>query len=502
MKRLLPALVLAALMVWGATRIFEAERLRPRVQDSLERALHRKVEVNGKLEYKWLTGPGFEVSDVVIHEDPRLGLEPLAYVGSLEATPRWWPLLRGRIEFSTLRLNAPSVNLMRTESGDMNFRPFLEGLFGARDFREELPAIEVRRGRVNFKQEHVKSVLYLTGADLDLRPVETGGFNISLGTEIARTDRSPAGYGSFSGQGFIRLLAEREPEMDLTIDLDRSALGDFLLLFHPRRLDVGGRISARARIAGPLSALKVDGRVDLEDFQRWSIPGFRPGAITVFYRGELDLAGQQLKIDSVRDSRNALPVNLRVRARDFFSKARWGAVAAAEDLPLAVVADFARATGFRALEAERVAGAASGALGISSRDAALRGGFVFAGEGFEGEFRVVPGEAQPLRLRLDAADFSAGSVRVRDAHLRAAGRENQWDVAFDCRSLTARQEFRNVRATAKIVAGPEGLTGRLTEFRAGEVAGTGELLPDNRFELTLASGAKVTGRQWPPDVTP
>jgi hypothetical protein len=502
MKRLLPALAVFGLLLWGATRVFEAERLRPRVQESLEQALNRKVEVNGKLEYKWLTGPGFEVADVVIHEDPRLGLEPLAYVDSLEATPRWRALLRGRIEFSTLRLNAPSVNLMRGENGEMNFRPFLEGLLGARDFRQQLPVIEVRRGRVNFKQEHVKSVLYLTDADLDLRPAEAGGFNIALGTEIARTDRAPAGYGSFSGQGYIRLLAEREPEVDITIDLDRSALGDFLLLFHPRRLDVGGRISARARLAGPLSSLKVDGRVDLEDFQRWNLPGLRPGALTLFYRGQVDLAGQQLRIDSVRDSRNALPVNLRLRARDFFSQARWGAVVAAERLPLAVIADFARATGFRPLEADRVSGAASGALGISSRDAALRGGFVFAGEGFEGEFRIVPGEAQPLRLQLEAREFSSGAWRIREAHLRAAGHENLWDVAFDCRSLTGRQEFRNVRATGKIVAGPDGFTGRLTELRAGEISGTGELLPDNRFELTLANGAKVTGRQWPLEVDP
>jgi hypothetical protein len=502
MKRLLPALAVLAALAWGLTRIVEAERLRPRVQASLESALNRKVEVNGKLEYKWLTGPGFEVTDVVIHEDPRLGLEPIAYVASLEATPRWLPLLAGRIEFSTLRLNRPSLNLMRSQAGETNFRPFFEGLFGVRDSRQELPAIEVRSGRVNFKQGAVKSVLYLTDTDLDLRPTQSDGFNISLATAMARTDRAPASYGSFSGQGYFRLLAEREPELDLTLDLDRTALGDLLLVFHSRRLDLGGRISARARIAGPLSALRIDGRVDLEDFQRWSIPGFRPGAITVYYRGDADLAGQSLRIDSVRDSRNALPVNLRIRARSFFSNARWGVVAAAENLPLAVIADFARATGFRALEADQVPGAVAGALGMSSSQPALRGGFRFSGPGFDGEYRVAPTEAQPQRLRLDSEEFSAGGVRIRDARLRATGRDNQWDVTFDCRSLSGTQEFRNVRATAKIAAGPDGLTGRLTDFRAGELTGSGELLPDNRFELTLTGGKKLTGRQWPPEVAP
>ncbi len=502
MKRVLIFLCLAAVAGFALTRFFRAERLRSRVQESLERALNRKVEINGRIDYKWLTGPGIEVQDVVIHEDSSLGLEPIAYVASLEATPRWLPLFAGRMEFSTLRLINPSLNLMRAASGETNLRPFLDGLFAVRDSGTELPEIEVRGGRINFKQGVTKSVLYLTSTDMDLRPTESNGFNISLGTEMARTDRAPAGYGSFSGQGRLVLSAAQEPELDLTLDLDRTALGDLLLLFSPRRLDLGGRISARARIAGPLSAMLLDGRVDLEGFQRWNIPGFRPGGITIFYRGVADAAGQLLKLDSIPGSQNAVPVNVRVRVNGQTLPARWGIVAAAEELPLAVLADFARATGFRPFEADSIPGSAAGAIGVSSGYPSPRGGFTFAGPGFEGEYRILPGEAKPQRLRIEADEVVSGDLRMRGLKIQASGKEADWGAALECRSLTGAKELRGVRAAMNVTVGPDGFTGRLTDFRAGEYAGTGELLPDNRFEITLAGGKKIGGRQWPPALIP
>lgn len=376
MKKILAGIALLIALGWAATLFFEAERLRTRVRQSLERALNRRVDVNGPIDYKWLTGPGFEVTDVVIHDDPRLGLEPIAYVSSLEATPIWSQLLRGRIAFSTLRLDEPSVNLMRTDSGEVNIQPFLAGLFSARDSGTELPEIKVRGGRLNFKQGLRKSVFYLTAMDLDLRPTESNGFNISLVTEAARTDRQPMGYGSFSGQGRLRLLTEREPELDFTLDLDRSALSDVLLLFEGRRVDLGGRISARTRIVGPLSKLEIDGRVDLEDFQRWNLPGFKPGALTLFYRGVANLQDQSIAMRTVSDSKSALPITIRLRADRAFSKPRWGMVAAAEEIPMAVIGDAARVTGYPIPEDLNGLSSAAGAIGVSSSQPDPRGGFL------------------------------------------------------------------------------------------------------------------------------
>ena len=71
-------------------RIYDAEfwqanRLREPIRAALERALGRRVEVQGDLSYSFLKGPGFIVEKVIVHEDPAHGLEPLAYVTSIEA---------------------------------------------------------------------------------------------------------------------------------------------------------------------------------------------------------------------------------------------------------------------------------------------------------------------------------------------------------------------------------------------------------------------------------
>jgi hypothetical protein len=377
MKRILAVFALLLGALWLVTLLFDADRLRPRVQVALEQALHRRVAVKGKVEYKWLTGAGLQAADVEIAEDPSLGLEPMAYVALLEATPRWPALLRGRIEFSSLRLVEPSLNVLRTAGGQLNIQPFLEGLFAARDVQANLPEIEVRGGRLNFTQGIRKSIVYLTATDLDLRPVESRGFQIALATQIARTDRAPMGYGSFTAQGRLRFLPEAEPELDLTLDLERTAPADFMLLFQGTRGDIGGRISARTKLAGPLSRLSLNGRLDLEGFQRWNIPGWSPGALTLFFAGEADLRGQSVQLATVADRKPALPVKVRFRSVQMFSRPRWGLVAAIDNLPAAALSDAAKLAGIRLPEELPVSSTAEGAIGISASEPTLRGGLRF-----------------------------------------------------------------------------------------------------------------------------
>ncbi len=376
MKKVFGLLAVLAGLVWAGTHYFEAERLRDPIRASLEQALNRKVDVNGPIDYKWLTGPGFQVSGVVIHEDQRLGLEPIAYVTSLEATPVWLDLVRGKIRFSTLQLVQPSLNLMRTDEGELNIQPFLEGLFSARDSGSTLPEIRVRGGRVNFKQGTRKSIFYLTSTDLNLWPTKSNGFNIKISTAAARSDRQPTGYGSFSGQGRLQFLPDGEPQLDLTLDLDRSALSDVIILAEGRRVDLGGRISSRTRIAGPLSNLEIDGRVDLEGFQRWNLPGFNPGALTFFYRGIANLEDQSIDLRTIQDDRTSLPLTIRFRSSRYFSKPRWGILAAAEEMPLAILMDAARVTGYPFPDDLAGLDSAAGAIGISSKYPDPRGGFL------------------------------------------------------------------------------------------------------------------------------
>jgi len=114
MRRL--AAVLALLAAVGLAALYlPLDFLRPRMERALERGLGRKVEV-GHVHVNLFGMPGFTFEDVVIHEDPRAGIEPFAYVPALNAGVRALGLLRRRLEFSSLNLGDATVNLVKSGS--------------------------------------------------------------------------------------------------------------------------------------------------------------------------------------------------------------------------------------------------------------------------------------------------------------------------------------------------------------------------------------------------
>src|SRR5580658_4685119 len=114
-KRIWRWLLIAALAVvvvgLAAPRV-SANRFRPRIQAALEAALHRPVHL-GAVHLNLFTGPGFTVDDVEIDDDPAAGIEPFAHVEHMQARIRWTSLFTGNLTFSSLRLDTPSVNVVK-----------------------------------------------------------------------------------------------------------------------------------------------------------------------------------------------------------------------------------------------------------------------------------------------------------------------------------------------------------------------------------------------------
>jgi uncharacterized protein involved in outer membrane biogenesis len=93
-----------------------ADRFKGQIHAALERAIHRKVEFED-VRFNLLTGPGFSIDKVVIHEDPAIGIEPVAYVSTLRAGIRFWSLWTGRLEFNAVVLEEASINVAKTDRG-------------------------------------------------------------------------------------------------------------------------------------------------------------------------------------------------------------------------------------------------------------------------------------------------------------------------------------------------------------------------------------------------
>src|SRR6202035_1237855 len=121
---------LAAVVAIGLLAPYmDANRMRPRIQAALETAFNRPVEI-GAVHLNLFSGPGFTVEDVVIEDDPAAGIEPFAHVERMQARVRWLSLLRGKLAFSSLRMDSPSVNLVKTQAGPWNIQPLLDHTSG------------------------------------------------------------------------------------------------------------------------------------------------------------------------------------------------------------------------------------------------------------------------------------------------------------------------------------------------------------------------------------
>src|SRR5215813_8193769 len=130
MRRALRILLwlMAALLVVGiAAPFFTVDQYVRRLQASLQRSLGRRVELQD-VHFSLFKGPGFSIGRVVIHEDPSIGVEPVAYIeepGSMVIVPSIWSLLGGRFVISSISLDEASINLVKSgpasEWGRWNF---------------------------------------------------------------------------------------------------------------------------------------------------------------------------------------------------------------------------------------------------------------------------------------------------------------------------------------------------------------------------------------------
>ena len=325
----------------------------------MKRGLGRKVDVGG-IKPDAVSGAaaaaGFTLERVTIHEDPRAGIEPLAYVESLGASIRFLSLFERKLEFSSLNLSDATINLVKTDAGPWNFQFLLEN--GAADSKR-IPSIRMRSGHgVNFKFGDTKSVFYFNDADLDVTPSSDGSMELRFGGAPSRTDRSTQEFGRF----FVRGTAAPDSRrLDLKVELERSPLEETLRWMDPRGFDVHGTVALEAQLSGPPSHLDVAGQIQLADVHRLDLIPDEVGALKLGFGGTLDLRGEHLDLQTTAD-RSVSPVVIRFRSWDFLKSPHWDAGVDLQQVPLATMLAVCRHMGATLPENLSAQGSVSGSV--------------------------------------------------------------------------------------------------------------------------------------------
>ncbi len=390
-----------------------ADRFGIRLQNSLERALERRVEFKAPVTFSMFPAPGFQLAGtdggaaVVIHEDPAIGLEPMAYVGTLKVQPSLWRLIfTGKFVIASISLDDATINLGKSskasEVGRWNFGSFVD-----RSVMRNLPAIHVRGGRINFRFGDEKSVFYLTKADLDITPpVSIGsGWKVECSAQPARTDRAAFGLGSFSASGRWYVAPER---VDMNLEISDTGLGELTELLRGERGGIHGEISSKLHLAGPIDNIGISGRLRLDDIHRWDLLPTKTAGLPLDIRGRLNVVGEQLELESNSARDVELPLAIHFRASSYLTQPQWVVGVDWNRFPAAPLLQLARDMGAQAPADLRLTGLIDGA-------------FTYSGEGsaegklaFHDAAVTIPG-SPPVKCDIAYLVMDSGHVRLSPA---------------------------------------------------------------------------------------
>jgi hypothetical protein len=358
--RLLLAGVALFLALGIAAPFLSADSFGNRIREALEASLGRPVKI-GKVRFDLFQGPGFTISDVEIGEDPAFGIEPfVAWPGgveSLDARLKLKSLWTGKLEWSSLRLNSPVVNLVKVGTG-WNFEPLLTPKLVA-----ALPKIEVRDGRINFKFGDTESIFYIANVELDAVAPSggEGDWYVQFRGEPARTDGPSHGYSrqSLTGRGHWR-----PDRVNFDLQVERSALSEVSTLIFGRDAGIHGTIASRIQLTGPSNNIRVAGRLQIQDLHRWDQMPMQGDGWPLDFHGRLDITTQRLELESQSD---LLPIALRYRVADYLSQPHWALGLSWNRFPAEPLVAIARQMGMPLPVGLKLSGALDGAVSWSGQ---------------------------------------------------------------------------------------------------------------------------------------
>ena len=489
-RRWILALVALAAAFAAGVPFIKADGFAGPIRSALERGLGRKVEINGPIRFS-LIGRGFSIDQVVIHEDPAVGSEPFAYVGTLEGTLRIVPLLRGRFEFARLHLVEPSVNLAKARSGGWNAQPLLDQILASAG-GGAFPEISMSAGRLNFRLGERKSAYYLGDAELKMDAASDRELSLYIEGEPARTDRGLRGFGRFSGRGRVLLIPGKEPALNLNLNLTRSPVGELMMLSLGRGSDLQGFFSARATLTGPLSNMALKGRLQIEELERFSWLWASASGPGLDWEGTLNLPGQLIDIRTV-NQRAGLPVKARLRGVDLMGAPRWSLLANVADAPAESVQPLITELGFKVPGGFQWKGALNGAIGFDAGNGwngefSLSSGSVSAAGAEVASFDQVLVKVEPGRLQLMPATFR---IPNQDA-VRLEGEYETTAASSQLRMQSAGVSLRHLKSLLPLLAEPRELP-LLNRGGAGRWKGTLQLTASANGDPVWQADGEVRG---------
>lgn len=438
---------------------------------ALSQGLGRPVHF-GEAHLRLVAGPGLEIANVVVEEDPRFGIEPFARMESLRAGVALRSLWQSGLQFSSLTFVRPSLNVVRDSEGRWNLESLGSVSGAARKIAtprssvdsqppHRFPPIQVDSGRINFKSQNQKEVFVLDKLDLDLTPPSSPSQPWRLRFEGTpdRTDAPLRAISRVRGEAELGPLVPGIPEETGTpVRLDLSAesalLDDWLRVFAGADYGVHGNLNFRLHLAGTTSLLRLSGKTSFQGLHRWDLlPPAAPAELRGEIAGFVDLKTDSLQLTSFSVPLSEGTVVIQGRIAKLFQQPQLDLETEFQRVSLAALFEIAQQFTHR-LDPEFLRqGILDGSVRISTPPGALTG-ILTVSEG------LVQEKGTPHRIRLSdfkiVLDGQTGWVspfQARDGDGNELKASARWNLAkrastlhLEGRGLPAASFLRWIRA--------------------------------------------------------
>jgi AsmA-like protein len=286
-------IVLALIFLWLANEsisiAIQHTSLNRKITARLESAFGRTVEV-GSYSFSLWGRPTLEARSVVVGEDPRFGREYFLRAESLTMSVRWLSLLRGHLDFGTISLTRPSLNLVRNPDGDWNLASWLPRfspalLSGTGIVTNTPPSqptgsttalrfsrINVDGGRINFKRADEKLPFALVGVTGYLEPTGPGQWQMDLEAVPARAAVVIQQAGTLHLSGLVGGTSSRLRPAALDLAWTGASISDVLRLVRETDYGVRGNLALALNVRTNAQNWLLGGRAEIRQLHRWDLP--------------------------------------------------------------------------------------------------------------------------------------------------------------------------------------------------------------------------------------
>src|SRR2546430_11149480 len=262
---ILVVVLIIGIAIFAAT--FDVNRYRGRIQAELEHRLDRKLSL-GQMHLSVLP-PRFQVQNIAISEDPKFpNPKPFVQADQLDVSVKLMPLFSKSIEIDSLKLQRPTVELVKNQLGVWNFSSLGANAPKASGSKSEfsLSELAIQDGLVaitDLQRKQPRTVYdHIDGTLNDFAPEQPFALQVAA--------RMPgAGNQEIRLQGKCGPIAQGDPSSTPfhgTLDLKGVGIAGLQhFLNNPALADSDGTLSGQTKIQSESGKLSASGQMNIQN---------------------------------------------------------------------------------------------------------------------------------------------------------------------------------------------------------------------------------------------